>query len=92
MILILFRVLVNSIKDIDKRQVLFHVKVIAEIIIRGMLKVYYPKTHYVINSVSGERIDMESRRLAKKFIRQRLSIREFVEEKMLKSVNKREFY
>jgi hypothetical protein len=63
-----------------------------KIIIRGMLKVYYPKTHYVINSVSVERIDMESRRLAKKFIRQRLSNREFVEEKTLKSVNKREFY
>jgi len=41
---------------------------------RGMLKVYCPKTHYVINSVIGERIDMKNRRSAKEFIRQNLSI------------------
>jgi len=36
-------------------------------------EVYCPETHYVINSVSGERIDMESKRSAKEFIRQRNS-------------------
>ena len=46
---------------------------IVVIIIRGMLKVCCPKTHYVINSVTGERIDMESKRGAKEFIRQRNS-------------------
>ena len=44
-----------------------------EIIIRGMLKVCCPKMHYVINSVSGEHIDMESKRITKEFIRQRNS-------------------